>query len=369
MRDPSRVEHAFGRGEPFTVGVEEELFCVDPETLALDPVAARVLAGMRVEHGSAGHEAYAAQVELRSPPCRTAGEAAAALAALRAEARRAGGTLLGAGLHPTSELADVALVDEERYRRVEAEMRGLIRRAPEAALHVHVGMPDAESCIRAYNGMRAHLPLLVGLSASSPWWFARDSGFASARWPLVMAYPGRGVPPALRDLDEYERAVAEAGRAGGFADYTWLWWDVRPHPRLGTLELREMDAQSSIEDVAAIAALVQALARAEVEQPTEAGRSDALQWSSFRAARDGVEAEVVRAGRLVPLREAARAELERVRPFARELGSEEALDGVERLLARGGGAGLQRAAHARGGIGELLEWLVEETGGRARSPA
>src|SRR5262249_37514423 len=146
-----------------------------------------------------------------------------------------------------------------RYRHVDGEMRGLIRRTPECALHVHVGMPDAETAVRVFNRIRSHLPLLQGLAANSPWWFGVDSGLASARGALVRAYPGRGIPRALRDVDEWEEVVAETTAAGELPDYTFLWWDVRLHPRLGTIEIRELDAQSSVDDAASLAALVRAL--------------------------------------------------------------------------------------------------------------
>jgi carboxylate-amine ligase len=358
------MEHAFGSGRPFTLGVEEELLLVDPQTRALAPVAERILPAMDVPEGAAAHEAFAAEVELRSLVCTDAEEAMATLRVHRAAARAAGATLMGAGLHPAGRLGDAALVDAERYRRVEREMRGVIRRTPECALHVHVGMPDADTAIRVFNGLRPYLPLLEGLSANSPWWFGSDSGFASARSVIVAAYPGRGVPRAFRDFDDYAQGVETETAAGGLADYTMLWWDVRPHPRLGTVEVREMDAQSSLEDAGALAALVHALARAVAEDPADSvPPREAIAWSKFRAARDGLDAQILDGGRLVPLPHAARAAIERALPYAREVGAQDALAGIERMLREGGGAARRRAAHARGGIDAMLAQLVEETAG------
>jgi carboxylate-amine ligase len=219
-------------------------------------------------------------------------------------------------------------------------------------------MPDPDTSIRAFNGIRAHLPLLIGLAAASPWWFGRDSGLASARFFLTRAYPGRGVPPAFRDFDDYAGCIERLSAAGGPEDYTLLWWDVRPHPKLGTVELREMDVQASLDDTAAIAALIQGLARVEAEEPTpEQPSRDAIAWSCFRAARDGLGAEILDAGRLVPLRDAARTQLAR-------LPADPALEGVERILAGGNGADRQRATHERGGMPELLRHLAEATGAR-----
>lgn len=323
--------------------------------------AERVIEAIGLPPEVAGHEAPASQIELRSRPAASADEATESLAAARAAARAAGATLIGAGLHPTAARDDVQLVDLERYREVLADMRGLILRAAEAALHVHVGLPDAESAIRSFNGLRAWLPLLRGLAASSPFWFGRDSGLASARWALVRPYPSRGIPRPLRDFDDYERALADAAHGGGPGDYTRIWWDVRPHPRLGTIEVREIDAQSQLTDVAAIAALVQGLAYHEAENSAAPVATEALEWSAFRAARDGLSAEILHDGRLVPLPEAARAAVELAAPHAGELGSDATLEDIERILREGNAADRQRATHERGGMDAVLELLVGET--------
>jgi carboxylate-amine ligase len=351
------MDHAFGRA--FTLGVEEELLLVDRTTLALAPVAEGVLANVSdLPPGRLTHEAYAAEVEGRTPITEGVDEAIAALDESRRAARAAGATLMGAGVHPNAKLGDARLVDVERYRIVGEQMRGLLQRTPECALHVHVGMPDPETAIWAFNGMRRHLPLLVGLAANSPWWFGGDSGMASARAALVRSYPGRGIPRAFRDWDEYCETVDGIVSAGGIEDYTHLWWDVRPHPRLGTLEVREMDAQSSLDDVAALVALVHALARHSAEQtaPPDVA-ADAVAWSSFRAARDGLNAEILCGDQIVPLREAARKTLAQVRG----VGDDGALEGVERILREGNGADRRRRAAERGGAREMLRELVEET--------
>jgi carboxylate-amine ligase len=355
------MDYAFGDGSPFSVGIEEELLLVDPETRRLAPDAEGVLARIEAPAGLAAPEAYAAEIELRSRPAASAADAAAELLELRAAAARAGATLLGVGVHPAAELGDAVLVDAERYRVVGERMRGLMRRTPECALHVHVGMPDAEAAIRAFNGLRGWLPLLAGLAAGSPFWFGTDSGMASSRAALVRTYPGRGIPPALRDLDAYEQALADVAAGGGPDDYTLLWWDVRMHPRLGTVELREMDTQPRLIDAAALAALVQGLARHEAEGGDDPAPAAAIEWSSFAAARDGLDARILHRGGLVGLREAAADALELAAPHARELGSHAALEGVQRILREGGSAARQRAQHRNRGVDGLLELLLEET--------
>src|SRR5215207_9331164 len=303
------MNHAFGQRPPFTLGIEEEHLLVDPVTWRLVPDAARVLAALDLPEGAAGHEAFAAQVELRSPVSRDVAEATGALATGRAALLAAGATPLAVGLHPDAEVGDAALTDLPRYARVKDDMRGLIQRTPESALHVHVGVPDPEVAVRAFNGLRLHLPLLGGLAASSPFWFGRDSGLASARWAIVMAYPGRGVPRAFAGWEDYCETLATAVAAAGAEDYTHLWWDMRLHPRLGTVEFRELDVPTSLRDAAGLAGLVHCLARRAVEEDSPAVPAEALRWSAFRAARDGLDAELVGGdGSVRPLRElAARA--------------------------------------------------------------
>ncbi len=352
------VEHAFGGSEPFTLGIEEELLLVDRETRRLAPVAAEVLKAIDAHERAVSHEVYSASIELRSPPRPDAGDGGRELARLRAAARDAGATLIGAGIHPDGALGDAPLVDLERYRLVGGAMRGLMQRTPECALHVHVGMPDPETAVRVFNGIRSHLPLLLALSANSPFWFGRDSGFASARFPLVRSYPRRGVPRAFRGLSDYAETIAAVTAAGELADYTFVWWDVRLHPRLGTIELRELDAQSRVEDATAIAALIQALARYEAEHPRTPEPAEAISESSFRASRDGIEATLFHEGEQRTVRAIARRTLERAAPFAPD---QAVLEPIERMLAEGGGAGRRRAAFERGGIDAMLDELVCET--------
>jgi carboxylate-amine ligase len=356
---------SFPFGSEFTVGIEEELFLVDEATLALSPVTDEVLDTMRVEPRAAGHDAYAAQIELRSAPGGSVADAVESLARLRDAASAAGATLLGAGLHPEGRFGDATLVEGHRYELVADQLRGLLRRTPESALHVHVGLPDEHAAARAFNAMRLHVPLLVGLASNSPFWFGTDSGLRSARYVLSRAYPGRCVPRAVRDLEHLEELAGETLTAAGLPDPTFLWWDLRLHPRHGTLELREMDAQFSLEHVAAIAALVRALV---VEAAEGAGSpdvpSEALDWASFRAARDGTDAVVLDGEATRPLMEVARDAVRRVRPIARDVGDEDALDGIERVLEENGAA-RQRALFTQGEMPALLRGLVDATVQRA----
>jgi carboxylate-amine ligase len=291
-----------------------------------------------------------------------AGEGVAALSALRAQVRAAGGTVIGAGIHPDGAFGDVVHVDEPRYHRIVEQLQGLIKRTPTCALHVHVGLPDAATAIRVFNGLREQLPLLQALAANSPFWHGLDSGLASARAQVFRGYPRAEIPRAFDSYADYAESVHAVVAAGELADYTFLWWDVRPSPRLGTVELRAMDAQAPLWSTVGLAGLVHGLARAAAETPaTTLTSREALMESSFIAARDGLEARLPLDGALRPAHEVARAAIERARPWARDLGSEPAVELVERILREGNGADRQRAAYARGGMRAVLDLLVAET--------
>jgi len=353
----------FGAESDFAVGIEEELLLVDPVTHALDHSAVDVLGRMAVQpdDGAALPEAFAALVELTSPVCSETGEAVAALSGLRSQLRAAGATTIGAGLHPDGAFGDVVHYPSPRYRLIADEMRGLMSRTPTAALHVHVGMPDPETAIRVCNGLRAYLPLFQALAANSPFWHGRDSGMASARAHVFRALPSSEIPPAFASFDEYAENIELLTTAGGVPDYTFLWWDIRPHPVLGTIEVRAMDCQSSLGDVAGLAALVHALAVRAVELRGPWDHRNVVTESSFRAARDGLEATLWHEGAFRSVPEVAREAVQRALPYARDLGSDGALDEIERMLVEGNGAVRRRLAFARGGMSEVLADLVDET--------
>jgi glutamate---cysteine ligase / carboxylate-amine ligase len=239
---------------------------------------------------------------------------------------------------------------------VEGQMRGLIRRTPECALHVHVAVPTPDAAVAALMGLREVLPLIGALGASSPFWFGIDSGLASARSAIVRAYPGRGLPPRLSGWDEYLEALDGIAAGGGPKEHTMVWWDARLQPRLGTIELRELDVQAGLDEAAGLAALVHALARRAAEDPpSELAAPEALHWSSFRAVRDGLDAELLFEGRLRPVREAAWELLAALGD------SDDALDGVRKILREGGAPRKQRAVREQGGMAALLGWLVSRT--------
>jgi carboxylate-amine ligase len=356
------VDTAFGREADFALGVEEELLLVDARTLELAHVASALIDRVQPPSGEIKHELYEALIECSTPVVRNVPEGMETLASLREALGDAGATLIGAGLHPGAAFGDAVHTHTPRTEGIRDSMRGLVDRTPTAALHVHVGMPDADTAIDVCNRLRAFLPLLQALAANSPYWHGRDSGFASARSIVFRAFPRSTIPPTFAGWEHYEDIVRWCVEAGDLPDYTYLWWDLRPSPNLGTVEVRAMDAQSRLESAAGLAALVHALALASADGHEEASPpSEALMESSFRAGRDGLDATVWWRGGLEPVREIAGEALVLARPYARELDAEDALDEIDRMLREGGGADRMREAHAAGGMDGVLSRLAEET--------
>jgi carboxylate-amine ligase len=355
------VEHRFGQRPGFALGIEEELLLVDGRTFRPANIASEVVAAVDPP-GTVMNDLYEALIESSTPVVASAAEAHQALAAQRTLIRRTGAAFIGGGLHPYVAFGDLVHVEAERYLQIRREMRGLVSRTPTAALHVHVGMPDPETAIDVCNRMRAYLPLLQALAAHSPYWFGHDSGLASARSTIFRGFPRSTIPPTFAGWEHYEDVVGWCLETAEAPDYTYLWWDIRPSPKLGTVEVRAMDAQSRLESVTGLAGLVHALAVACAEGEEEAAPpTEGLMESSFRAARDGVDATIWWRGRIRPMREVGADALALARAYAGDLDGEDALEEVERILREGGGADRMRAAHAAGGMDEVLRRLAAES--------
>jgi carboxylate-amine ligase len=354
-------EHKFGSSTPLTIGVEEELLLVD-EGCGLLAEGGEVLERIDESHRDAvSTEIFATQIELKTGVCLDAGQAARELTEVRRAVAALGTRLMGSGIYP-GESGDPQMVEKERYEAVKKDLASLLA-TPPCGLHVHVGVPDPETAVAVANAMRHHLPLLAALTANSPFRDGADSGLASARAAAVRAYPRFEMPRAFRDYEDFLRVADQLIAAAGVSDYTYIWWDVRPHPNLGTVEVRGMDVQPRPEANAAIAALIQALAAKEIDRPGAPGLTrEAIEESYFQAERYGLEARLmVDEGTAAPAREAARGTLEEARPYAADLGGEDAFEEIERILKDGNGADRQRRVHAEGGIEALLGDLAECT--------
>jgi carboxylate-amine ligase len=364
MTSEREIEHQFGTGEPFSLGVEEELFLVDPVTGRQTNSSEAVLGRLGDQDGHVARELHACQVELITGVHRRAGDAAEELAGLRRAVAGTGAGILASGTHPSAAEGEAKITDKERYERIHF-LLGDASLTPVAGLHVHVGMPDAETAIRAFNGLRRDLPLLQALAANSPFRHGRDTGLASAREVTLRGWPRSGVPRALRDYSDFCDMSHLLTRAADVPDYTWFWWKLRPHPRLGTVEIRALDAQTSLADAGALVALVHCLAREAAEGPAGADPPPELIGEGiFRAARFGVHGELPDAhGRRRPVSELLADALTRAAGWAGELGCADELRALPDLVARGGGAGAQRSTYELAGIDAVARVLTERTAG------
>src|SRR4051812_21748973 len=357
----ARSEHKFGSSGPLTIGVEEELLLVD-EGCGLVATGEDVLDEIEFKHReSVSTEIFATQIELKTGICLDAGQAVKELAEVRRAVAATAARLMGSGVY-SGEGGEPQLVEKARYEAVKKDLAGLLA-TPPCGLHVHVGVPDPETAVANANAMRHHLPLLAALTANSPFRDGADTGLASARAAAVRSYPRFELPRAFRDYEDFLRVADQLIAAAGVSDYTYVWWDVRPHPNLGTVEVRGMDVQTTPEANAAIAALIQALAAKEIDRPGAPGLArEAIEESYFQAERYGLEARVMVDERTAaPAAEVARSVLAEIRPYAEQLGGEGALEEIERILRDGNGADRQRRVHEEGGMEALLGDLAERT--------
>jgi len=338
---------------PYGVGIEEEVMLVDPQrrwALAqrIDDVL-HELPGALADHVSA--ETHQAAIELTTDPHDSVGSAVSQLRALRVELVHALGGIglaaAGSGTHPLALWSDMEVTSASRYELIRDTMRDLTAREPTFALHVHIGVPDPERAIDLYNRLRVHLPLLLALSGNSPYWRGRDAGFASTRTILFQAFPRTGMPRRYGSYSEWVEAVDLQIRAGALPEPTFLWWDVRPQPRFGTVEIRIMDAQSRLWETATLVALVQSVALLELEEGYVSERAcasaEVLAENRFLAARDGVNASLIdpTAESLRPITEILFELLDAARPHAAALGCLDELEEA-RALVRVPGAARQR---------------------------
>jgi carboxylate-amine ligase len=356
------ADHAFGVGDPFSLGAEEELFLVDPVNGRMVNSSAAVTERLASAMPGIERELHAGMIEFVTGVCSNTRDVIGELAHRRAACLGTGVGLLGSGTHPTAAEGEAQISDKERYERIH-HLLGDAVATPVAGLHVHVGMPDAETAIKVFNAMRVQLPLLQALAANSPFRHGRDTGLASARSVTISGWPRSGVPRAMKGFEDFCSTADLLTRAAGVDDYTWFWWKLRPHPKLGTVEIRALDAQSSLRDTEALVALTHCLARAAADaDEVEDLPSELLEEGMFRAARFGVHALLPDSeGELHAFDDVLGETLDRVRPYARQLDCEDGVALIPALVAARGGAGRQREINGLAGIDSLLRDLMATT--------
>jgi carboxylate-amine ligase len=295
------IEAHFGESSPFSVGVEEELMVLDGESLLLVPRADELIAASEGSGlpGTLKSELFASALELTTDVCESAEAAAEALAELRrgaAElAAEKGLRVAAAGTHPISRPEDQEIADEERYTEF-VDYAGIsARRQGVSGLHVHVGMPSADACFHALEGVLPWLPVVLALSANSPYLSGEETGMLSNRAEVLAQLPRSGAPPAFRSYADWEEFVELFARLDMAAEYTRFWWDIRPHPRFGTLEIRMPDQPTALERTAGFASMLVELCRAVLDRPQrtwEPAARGLYQQNRWAAARFGLAAEL-----------------------------------------------------------------------------
>ena len=361
-----------------TVGVEEELMIVDATSYSLVNAIELLLedagaTNVEREDGDIKPELMESVLEIATKPCETVGAAAAQLRSLRRQvhetAAHRGLTIGSAGTHPFAMWEDQRIVARPRYRDLISALRFVARQELIFGMHVHIGIDDADKAIHVANGMRVHVPVLLALSANSPFWRGDQTGLLSTRTPIFRQFPRVGMPPAYADWEDWERQVAFMVDSGVMEDYTYLWYDVRPHPNFGTVEVRALDAQTRVEHSVGLAALIQALVK-ELSEHFDAGTElsrypyEMLDENKWLAARHGLDGELVDLPKdeRVETKRLARRVLDRMREHAEDLGSTDELGHVEDLLRRGNGATRQVVVYeANHDFREVVSEIVDKT--------
>ena len=359
----------FHSSDRSSLGVEMELAMVDRGTGELVSLASDLLA--ELEHPKAKHELLECCVEIVTDVCSTVGEARAdlegTLEKVRAAAAARGAELMCAGTHPFSDWAEQQISPDPRYHALVEEMQWLARRLQIFGIHVHVGVRSPEKAIAMANALAFYIPHFLAISASSPYWVGTDTGLASARSKVFEALPTAGLPHQLDDWPEFEQFMTTLVCSNAIRSIREVWWDIRPHPNFGTVELRICDGAPTMSEVAAIAALSQCLVE-WMDSLYDRGytlprhRGWVIRQNKWKAARHGVDAELVvdEDGRRRPLCEALTDRVEELRPVARRLGCEDELLTVPAMAARPSYQ-RQRAVVADGGtVVDVAHALVAE---------
>ncbi|TMK74048.1 MAG: YbdK family carboxylate-amine ligase [Actinobacteria bacterium] len=294
------IEQNFGR--TLTVGVEEEVWILDADTLELAPAVATLVEeaeGLTLP-GVLKTELHASVVELTSDLSRTVEDAVDKIEHLRVAAediaQRNGLAIAAAGSHPTSITKDQPIAPMDRYRDFVEYAGPSARRQGVSGLHVHIGMPDADTCFRVMETILPWLPLVLALSANSPYFEGRETGMCSIRAEVLGFLPRHGAPPAVRTYAEWEAVVDRVIASGLAGDYTSFWWDVRPHPRFGTLEIRTPDQPTALASTTALVRLLRDLCAWAIEAPArpfDPGERAVYMQNRWAASRFGPHGKLI----------------------------------------------------------------------------
>jgi carboxylate-amine ligase len=316
------------------------------------------------------YELFQSVMEIKTPTCTTAAEAERHLRELRGRvgswAAACDASLASAGTHPFSRYKDQKITDQERYKNVIRTLRWVAQREVIFGQHVHVAVPGPDEAIIAHNRLAEQTPLLLALSANSPFWQGFDTGFESSRVKIFETFPRAGLPPAFPDYEAFEAYVDLMVESGAMEDYTYCWWDVRPHAKIGTIELRVLDSQTSLKNTTSLTALTQCIVADVLEEvgPHEPYNFHLAMENKWRASRHGMNATFydAREKASVPAKDMARDLVERLKPYAQDLGCEAELEGILDIVEGGTGSQRQREIYERSGdFLEVVAFLIEGT--------
>ena len=366
----------FNASPSSSVGIEMELEVVDRTTRGLKSIASELLEEMGRshpggEHPKAKHELLECTVEIITGVCSTVSEARGDLAATLAELRQLTDAreadLLCSGTHPFSHWAEQTISPDPRYHQLIEEMQWAARRLQIFGIHVHVGVRSPEKAIAIANALSAYIPHFLALSASSPFRHGIDTGLASVRSKIFEALPTAGLPYRLSGWDEFEAFMTTLVSAKAIRSIREVWWDIRPHPNFGTVELRICDGLPTLREVATVAAMSQCLvdwmnSQLDRGQTLPAQPSWIVRENKWRAARHGVDAEIIvdDLGRLVPLRDAVGDLVDELTPVARRLGCEAELLGAAEMSARPSYLRQREVVAAGGSLVDVVAAMVTE---------
>ena len=367
----------FNSSEGPSLGIEVELELVDKHTRDLTSAATAILAELGEPHGDGGHpkakhELFESCIEIITGVCQTVPEARADLEGTLAEVRGAaearGLEVCCSGTHPFARWADQVVSPNPRYRKLIEEMAWMAQRLQIFGVHVHVGVKSPEKAIAIANACAAYIPHLLALSASSPYWMGHDTGLASCRSKVFEGLPTAGLPEPIESWESFETFMETLVSSEAIGTIREVWWDIRPHPDFGTIELRMCDGLSSMSEVAAVAALAQSLVT-RLDSLVDEGftlpspKEWILRQNKWRAARHGLDAELVvdEQGTRRPVRDALADLVDDLSPTARKLGCSDELASVADIVSKGASYQRQREVVASGGtLVDVVDHLVAE---------
>ena len=367
----------FRSSERATLGIEVELQIVDAETRQLRSGASEVLEVLGKghpdgRHPKVKHELMESTLELITGICDTVPEARADLEGTLAEvapvAEERGMALLCSGTHPFSDWSAQDITNNSRYLRLVEQMQWTARRLAIFGIHVHVGIRSPEKAIAIANALSAYIPHFLALSASSPYWMGKDTGLASCRSKVFEALPTAGLPQQLSGWDEFEAFMTTLQSAKAINSIREVWWDIRPHPTFGTVELRICDGIPTFGEVATVAAMSQCLVEwmnslVDRGYSLPVPKSWIIRENKWRAARYGIDAEIItdEKGSLNPVRDAIADLVDELTPVARRLECEEELCRANSIVERGPSYMRQRRVLQAGGdLPAVVDSLIEE---------